>query len=314
MTQDGFNLKAFWQRAFAEGRKAGLVETAQEADKHTFEKALVLGVDQGEFKERLEWQQAGHSPACFAKKGSRRTAEVGIQVDEPLPAPLSRASVSVQVNCIPSVHADVAAKRLPALILRIRLRDHPLQVPLAVPLVESKLMAARFDWAEDTDQTYPIFLPSPPPRHPPSPLPRPSPSPPPLPPASPPPRHLRLRPPPSPLPGHLPSPPLPPRDFSVLRSSPAPFSSLQYRSKRSAMHGSHQSRRRRRPLHIEFPRPFSEAHSPSFSNSNHRKSCGRLKGTRSTFSPGSSALDWDSDHRLHDLSRALNALGWIRVT
>ncbi len=107
----------------------------------------------------------------------------------------------------------------------------------------------------------------------------------------------------------LPSSP-PPRDFSVLRSSARkPFSSLQRRNKRSQVH---------------FFQPFhNRQHFTSHQNlSHHRFSPSQVSSTpfrsaqvypRCTprFS-SSSALNWDEDPRLLNLSQALKALGWIR--
>ena len=103
----------------------------------------------------------------------------------------------------------------------------------------------------------------------------------------------------------------PPRDLSVLRSSsPKPFSSLQRRNKRSQApfsqpfynHTSfsipHQtySRRHRFPPPQAFSTPYRSAQvyphrTPRFL---------------------SSALNWESDPRLFELSQALSALGWVR--
>ena len=92
--------------------------------------------------------------------------------------------------------------------------------------------------------------------------------------------------------------PLPPRDFSVLRSSKSnPFSSLQHRSKRFTS-PSHQSHCRH--SHFYF-NSFNSLHHNSFKPSFfHTKT--------------HSHLNWESDPRLSDLSRSLRALGWIRAS
>ncbi|KIM37020.1 hypothetical protein M413DRAFT_448748 [Hebeloma cylindrosporum] len=107
----------------------------------------------------------------------------------------------------------------------------------------------------------------------------------------------------------LPSRP-PPRDLSILRSSsPKPFSSLQRRSKRSQAHFSQPfrnhkpfpiprqtfSRRRFRPPHF-FSTSFWPSQDPN----------------RVPRFASPSALNWEDDPRLIELSRALNALGWVR--
>ncbi|PPQ87143.1 hypothetical protein CVT26_008731 [Gymnopilus dilepis] len=83
----------------------------------------------------------------------------------------------------------------------------------------------------------------------------------------------------------------PPRDLSILRSaSPKPFASLQRRTKRSKSH---------------FSQPFR--HNPRFPAP--RRS--QLPLSRAHPQP-SSALNWEDDPRLLELSRALKALGWVR--
>jgi hypothetical protein len=102
----------------------------------------------------------------------------------------------------------------------------------------------------------------------------------------------------------LPSNP-PPRDLSILRSSsPNPFSSLQRRKNhpRTRRHREHFSNSHQENFHRRFSPPrFS---STPFS-------LNRIYPRRNPrFSP-SSTLNWDSDPRLFELSRALKALGWV---
>jgi len=100
----------------------------------------------------------------------------------------------------------------------------------------------------------------------------------------------------------LPTPSVPrqhaPRDFSGLRSSGLnPFSSLQRRSKQlcgRTPHFRHQNTPFIRPLQ-------SYRSSPSF-----------FTPSKHTSPPHISALNWDQDPRLLNLSQALKALGWIR--
>jgi len=104
---------------------------------------------------------------------------------------------------------------------------------------------------------------------------------------------------------------LAPRDLSVLRSSsPKPFSSLQHRNRRSRAQFS-------QPLHDQ--QPFVMPHQnfsrrrflPSrFSSTQFRSAPVYPHRTPHFSSP--SALDWDQDPRLLNLSHALKALGWIR--
>ena len=108
----------------------------------------------------------------------------------------------------------------------------------------------------------------------------------------------------------LPSHP-PPRDLSVLcSSSRKPFASLQRRDKRSQANFS-QSFRNRQPF-IMPRQTFSRRRFrlPHFSTTPFWPD--QVQPHRTPrFSP-SSTLNWDGDPRLFELSRALNALGWVR--
>ena len=110
----------------------------------------------------------------------------------------------------------------------------------------------------------------------------------------------------------LPTPSAPrqhaPRDFSSLRSSrPNPFGSLQRRSHTQIAPRRHQKIPFSQPLpsHYRPPlRPLSSLPKP-------RTFPQALKNAPLVSSP--LVLDWDQDPRLSDLSRALKALGWIRL-
>ncbi|KAJ7929662.1 hypothetical protein B0H13DRAFT_2310298 [Mycena leptocephala] len=110
------------------------------------------------------------------------------------------------------------------------------------------------------------------------------------------------------LPISCPHPPLTPpspRDFSVLSSGSAkPFASLQRRRRRSP----------RTPLpwtpspsirqRTKYRYPQKNTHSyPTFFSPVHSTSIHQVP----------TQLDWDRDPRLCDLSRALTALGWVKV-
>ena len=102
----------------------------------------------------------------------------------------------------------------------------------------------------------------------------------------------------------------PPRDFSVLRSSARkPFSSLQCRNKRQP-HSSQPFRNRQsfNIPHQTFSHPRFPP--PRFSSTSVR-SAQVYPSHTPRFSPPS-ALNWEGDPRLFELSRALNALGWVR--
>ncbi|KIM35515.1 hypothetical protein M413DRAFT_32457 [Hebeloma cylindrosporum] len=103
----------------------------------------------------------------------------------------------------------------------------------------------------------------------------------------------------------------PPRDLSVLRSSsPKPFSSLQRRNKWSQAHFSEPfcNHKPFRPIHRQT---FSRRHfRPSrFSSTSFWPSQYPSRGPQFA---STSALNWEDDPRLLELSRALNALGWVR--
>jgi len=103
----------------------------------------------------------------------------------------------------------------------------------------------------------------------------------------------------------------PPRNLSALHSSsPKPFSSLQHRNKRSQAHHSQHFRNPRSfPLsrqtfpHRRFP-------PPRFFSTPFRSA--QIYPRRTPRFPSPSALNWDGDPRLFELSQALNALGWVR--
>ena len=97
-----------------------------------------------------------------------------------------------------------------------------------------------------------------------------------------------------------------PRDLSVLRSlTPKPFSSLQHRNKRSQAHHSQ---------HFRNSRPFLIPHCcfppPRFFSTPFRSA--QVYPHHTPRFPSPSALNWDGDPRLFELSQALNALGWVR--
>src|SRR6202522_1205556 len=103
------------------------------------------------------------------------------------------------------------------------------------------------------------------------------------------------------------------RDLSALRSSsPAPFSSLRRRVK--PIRSSHQSRRRDRPFPLEFPNPPLQHPPPIYVPPSRRRSHRWPTLSKPIIPLQTPAhLDWESDPRLSDLSRALKALGWIRA-
>ncbi|KAJ7814804.1 hypothetical protein B0H13DRAFT_2683963 [Mycena leptocephala] len=104
---------------------------------------------------------------------------------------------------------------------------------------------------------------------------------------------------------YMPSTPPSPRDYSALSSGSAkPFASLQRRRRRSPRaplswtpsHSIHQRTKYHYPQ--KNTHSYSMFFSPVHSTSIHQVP------TR---------LDWDRDPRLRDLSRALTALGWVKV-
>jgi hypothetical protein len=106
----------------------------------------------------------------------------------------------------------------------------------------------------------------------------------------------------------------PPRDLSALRSKKRnPFGSLQRRPKQSRTQTSHRFRQKipfSQPSHFHYqPPPCPPSLFPK-----RRILLQASKNEPFVSSPSSctSALDWDQDPRLSDLSRALKALGWFR--
>ncbi|KAJ7065861.1 hypothetical protein C8F01DRAFT_753266 [Mycena amicta] len=105
-------------------------------------------------------------------------------------------------------------------------------------------------------------------------------------------------------------PPIPPRDLSVLSSGTRrPFGSLQWRRcrQRRVIDAARQD--------IPSTSCFEKGISPSLRVVHPRSSRSSLQvhpSSRPTQPPPRrvSPLDWDHDPRLHDLSRALTALGW----
>ena len=99
-------------------------------------------------------------------------------------------------------------------------------------------------------------------------------------------------------------------DLSALRSSsPKPFSSLQHHNKWSQTHFS-------QPFHdyTLFPTPprkFSHRHfpAPHFSSIPFRSA--QVHPHHTPHFSLTSALNWEADPCLFELSRALNALGWV---
>jgi hypothetical protein len=103
---------------------------------------------------------------------------------------------------------------------------------------------------------------------------------------------------------------LPPRDLSVLCSSSlTPFSSIQRRNKQFRPHFS-------QPFcyHISFPIPHKAFSRHYFPPSHVSSTLFKPYPTKSHHTPlqSLSALNWEDDPRLFELSRALNVLGWVR--
>jgi hypothetical protein len=284
-TQDGANLMLFWKRAFDEGRKVGYKEGSQ-----ILEGVSVSGLfDQGQMlgirNERREWETAGHGEACFVKPPLR--SEAGAQVNlAPTPPPRIDAAIQTTTDINPSQSITTLSADLRKFDVgtQVELADDPVIPPhldasiqtTVSPLSPSqpkKTSMPHLDWAEDA-KSLPIVASSTPPLSPPS-------------------RQSR--------------------DLSVLcSSSPAPFSSLQRRAKPSGIRGSHQSRRRHCPFNSDFLHPpIQPRHSPIYMPPSRRRGHQRP----SLLKPivpllNLTNLDWESDTRLSDLSRALKALGW----
>lgn len=117
-------------------------------------------------------------------------------------------------------------------------------------------------------------------------------------------------------------PSLPPRDLSVLRSDNAtPFGALQKRVKRRRIN-KRPPARAHSVTHQAVPTKNTKNHisPPTSSFFTRRHPSGIASGRPVVTVPMNAppimsvlTLDWDQDPRLADLSRALNALGWIHA-
>jgi len=292
-----------WQRALEEGKKIGYSEGAKlfegvdisEGMRAAAERGYERGIEEGRTWEKCAWGAASHSNICITV--ARPPRGVAIQMDDPPPRLTSTAAT--QANTPPPLVATAAVQ------VNTPQPPPPLYVTVQTDVLRTIPFGTRDASSQTTSQ--------------PSPIPDPVHSLPPTPlnwaddvtslPIS----SLPI----STLP--IPTPPilsnrLAPRDLSVLRSTKRnPFGSLQRRSKQfrawvsSRFHQNIPSRSlhscyRPPPLHPPslFPKP--------------RVLPQASKNEPFVFLPSSltSALDWDQDPRLSDLSRALKALGWIR--
>jgi len=280
-TQEGRNLKLFWDRAFEAGVDEGQTEERRRGDeerKEMYFKGKAKGIEEaeaaarsaevdyyhhgtekGRTEERLEWTSAGHGPHCLTP--------IAILTDEIVQTDLES---SMTATCDANVQAcqpvvTVSIQTSPPSLVNV-----DMQTSVAMDSPSPVLPVSHLDWAEDAT-SLPI----------------------------------------APL---LPTPSVPrqhaPRDFSGLRSSGLnPFGSLQRRSKQSRAQIAS-----RLCQNVPFPRPLPFHYRPPLcplpSFPTPRILPQASKNEPLVSSP--SALNWDQDPHLFNLSHALKALGWIR--
>jgi hypothetical protein len=313
-TSESENLELLWKRAYKEGFENGqktIQPTLQRVGKkleERFEKGVAKGMDLGREEGYTIAKEAFDNMVMQLKTRDApkiNTNDTSTQTDPPTTA---TASISVQTN--PTMFAATSqsptlseiAKKSENLLdyseispkFAVFLPQTP-SVAVLDPLESTtittvlKMQSTTADFTENyqNSENSPIFV-----KKTPEPL------------VS---RHFNWADDASTLPIAL-SLPYPPRDLSALRSSsPKPFSSLRRRNKRSQTHYS--------PPFCNQP-PFTIRHRalPSrFFTTQFQPT--QYHNYTHHFLPSSadSALNWESDPRLSDLSRSLKALGWIRT-
>ena len=314
-TLESVNLELLWKRAYKEGFENGqkaiqaILQRVRGKLEEKFDKGVARGMDIGReegytvakeaFDRMLVEIEARDTPKAS-------TGDANIQTDPP-----ATATTSVSIQTSPTMFAATShsqtlsenAKKLENLLnhgeISPKLAVFSPQTPSVAVLdpLESttittvlKMQSTMADFTENyqNSENSPIFV-----KKTPEPL------------VS---RHFNWADDASTLP-IAPSLPYPPRDLSALRSSsPKPFSSLRRRNKRSQTHYSPPFRNqppftiRHRALPSRF---FTTQFQPS-----------QCHNYTHHFLPSSadSALNWESDPHLSDLSRSLKALGWIRAS
>jgi hypothetical protein len=314
---EGENLRLLWARAFKEGLTIGhqLYGKTEEKLNEAHNSGYEAGYDEGRREEQGDWLIEGHGEHC----GFQPTVvceDSAVQTENDLPPRLT-STVATQVDTPPplvamaTVQIDTSKSTPPRSVTTTAVQvDAPKIRPTTQPApctVNISVQTSTLGTQYASSQTSP----------------RPSPIPDPI--------HITSAPPPSlnwaddasslpistlptssppiPLPPNLPSSP-PPRDLSILRSSTTkPFSSLQHRNNRSRAHFSQPLRNQQSFIPYQaFPRRRFPPPWVSFTPSRsarvypHRRPC--LSST--------SALNWEADPRLFELSQALSALGWVR--
>ena len=318
-----------WRHAFEEGKRIGYSEGAQMVDgidinevlrtgvEKGIEKGIERGIEIGRDREKRAWGAAGHSNVCITVARPPRGVAVQTENDPP-PHPTATAAVQVdapndshpRLTSMAAVQVDAPKHTPPRSVTTTAVQVDTPNPPLP-PHVKIQADIPR-NTTNSAVQTSPLgtrdagsqALP------PPSPIPDP----------------IRITAPPSPplnwaddvvsLPLRpISSPPIlsnhPPRDLSALRSSSLkPFASLQRRNKRSQAHFP-QSFHNQQPFYRSYQNSFRRRFPPARFSSIPIQSAPVYPHHTPHFS-STSALNWDKDPRLFELSRALNALGWIR--
>ncbi len=312
---EGENLRLLWARAFKEGLTVGhrLYGKTEEKLNEAYDSGYEAGFDEGRREEQGDWIIEGHGGHCSFQPTiiredlavqtendppSRPTATAAVQVDAPNdPPPHLTSTVAIQVNVRKPPPRSVTTTAVQV--------DAPKIQPTTPPAprtIDTIIQTTPLRTRDASSQTTPHPDPTPNPIHIISP---------PAPPlswaddvVS-----LLVSSPPIILPPTVSKPP--PRDLSALRSSsPKPFASLQRRNKRSQP-PFFQPFHNHQPLFIPH-QTFSRRRFPPPRVSFAPSRSARVHPHHTPHFSSTSALNWEADPRLFELSRALNALGWVR--
>jgi hypothetical protein len=155
LSQEGINLKAFWVRAFKEGRKVGQEEEYNRGYNAGYNEGYS---DAGE--KDYDSYEAGFT-AGLAANASVSTTEIGTQVDF-LPSPTPCIDISVQTTIDAPIqnsppHGDISTQMPTISHLDVSIQASE---PPPSPNQPQKVITTPLDWAEDAN-SLPLTLPPP---------------------------------------------------------------------------------------------------------------------------------------------------------
>ena len=296
---EGENLRLLWARAFKEGLTTGhhLYGKTEEKLNEAHNSGYEAGYDEGRREEQGDWLIEGHGEHCgFQPTVVHEDSAVQTENDPP-PRLMSTAAVQVDIpkptppHSVTMTAIQVNAPNLPP--------PPHVEIQANVPRTANAIVQTTPLGTQDTGS------------------------------------QTSLHPVPTPDPVHITSPPSPPlnwaddaasllillsrstpRDLSALRSSsPNPFSSLQRRKNQSQTNSPQPFPHRE---HFSNPRQknsrccVSSFHFSPPRSSSFQFRLDRVHPQRTPHFSPRSALNWDGDPRLFELSQALNALGWVQ--